>query len=115
MCSLSICDSLDLIKAVPDNFLLPAQVVPDIAQQQQGSVLAAVLQMGMSLAWIPTWTLSWPWPCACPCKRSARARRPPLLLPMPLRPQLRRVSVPARLHQSMPLAVVHFVSISSNA
>ena len=83
-----------------------------MALQQQGPELAAVLQTGTSLAWIPTWTLSWPWHCACPCKRSAPARRLPLLPLMPLRPQLRRVRLPAWLHGNMPQALMFIVSTS---
>ena len=88
----SACALPELHEAVSNNELLSAQVVLDMALQQQGLGQVAVLRTGMSLALILTWILSWLWHCACPCKRSARARRLLLLPPMLLRQQLQRVS-----------------------
>ena len=62
-----------------------------MALQQQVLAGRALFQMGMSLAWILTWTLSWLWRCACPCKKSARARRP--LPPHPTLPSLQQLRV----------------------
>ena len=68
-----------------------------MALQQQVLVGRAVFQMGMSLAWIPIWTLSWRWRSVCPCKKSARARRQ--LQPHLMLPSLQQLRVRARLSE----------------
>ena len=70
-----------------------------MALQQQVLVGRAPSQMGMSLAWILIWTLSWRWRSVCPCKKSARARRP--LPPHPTLPSLQQLRVHARLPEGL--------------